>query len=666
MRPTLTYLWIIAALSCLSINAFSGTIGNTLAFRLTAEGIGPVKLGIHAKTLPASVAGLYDYVDSDIAVDGVLPADDDMPEFAVWHFYDEQNQELFTATQDSTGIICEISVTSPLIPTESGVHVGLPQEQVDAITGIHKIEPDPQADFPRDSYDLEGVIVWIDEFYDETIGDSHSLVASMQISNAIDTTYLDREREVYAQISPIFKSHRSIGGLRGNLAKIKQMKHVRDAYVNGSTLYVQIDGFGVVSYTYYTNNHIRPKVVHASYSDKYQSADADQFTYPGYSLVIAHQMERDMSFSSHRSFMKYVTDLFKQTGIKNITYVTPSIDFFRHEMFRHNLVLLDTHGHYDAKRDLHWILTSDIYSDNATVNYDLRQQYKKLLTAGGQGSNALSVGYVLESRADGTTHTVGYYSISEEFIASQMASFPDEIPVVIYNTACQSTMGNSNMAKAFHARGAEMYMGYDETESMASYGAMEYFGRLFSGLSINLAYQTLDENVLQSNGAYLRAYYSTPNLVRDHKYCFIIPKMIVEKPWLNSGDMVIAEYPCKMPLHYMHINSAHTQLSYNDPQTMPLLYGVEVSADDKYGAGKTVRKMTKIDLPTVTREVTIRDCKMPWQCMVAFNEVISAPVPNKFFNKDSTDFYSRPFIYEPTTATFHYGIGVHSYSKNKN
>ena len=126
-------------------------------FTLTADGIGPVQLGAKALDLPESVPQLYASKVSDIFIDEEMPDEEDMPEFATWYFYDEEGEVVFTATQDSIGYINEITISSPNIFTAEGIHVGTPQQQVDAIAGIQKIESGPWEDNPRDGYELNGI-----------------------------------------------------------------------------------------------------------------------------------------------------------------------------------------------------------------------------------------------------------------------------------------------------------------------------------------------------------------------------------------------------------------------------------------------------------------------------------------------------------------------------
>ena len=132
MKQVVNKLMLILVL-CLTLVGTHATALAQTTYALTPNGVGPVQLGVKAIELPESVPQLYDSKVSDVYIDEEMPDDEDMPEFATWYFYDEEGETVFTATQDSLGYICEINICSPKILTPEGIHVGMPQRQLDAI-----------------------------------------------------------------------------------------------------------------------------------------------------------------------------------------------------------------------------------------------------------------------------------------------------------------------------------------------------------------------------------------------------------------------------------------------------------------------------------------------------------------------------------------------------
>lgn len=114
---------------------------------ITAKGIPPVVFGANPANLPASCKGVYARKSKE--------ALEDCGEFLgyYWQFYDEKGREIFRADIDDKNKICGITVTTPAIPMENGMRVGMTRKQVEAYKGVKKIVPDKWADYPRLSYE---------------------------------------------------------------------------------------------------------------------------------------------------------------------------------------------------------------------------------------------------------------------------------------------------------------------------------------------------------------------------------------------------------------------------------------------------------------------------------------------------------------------------------
>ena len=112
------------------------------------KGIEPVVFGINPVSLPASCNGVYAKKEKQELWD----CGDFIGYY--WQFYDEKGKEIFSAETDEKNKICSITVTTPDIPMENGMHVGMTQKQVEAYKGVKKIIPDEWADFPRLSYEF--------------------------------------------------------------------------------------------------------------------------------------------------------------------------------------------------------------------------------------------------------------------------------------------------------------------------------------------------------------------------------------------------------------------------------------------------------------------------------------------------------------------------------
>lgn len=785
----------------LTVISFPAAAQGVNTFTLTADGIGPVQLGAKALDLPESVPQLYASKVSDIFIDEEMPDEEDMPEFATWYFYDEDGEVVFTATQDSLGFISEITISSPNLLTAEGIHVGTPQQQVAAISGILKIEPGPWEDDPRDSYELNGITLWIDgvyidddhseyqvgtiiisdpvftsegigpvkygakaadlpesvprlyankvlgngtdpqskptdwHFYDKdgnelftaeqddegqicqvTITDtsictamgvhvgmplnqveylsgiqmakpdmikgdiycydldditlnvvnpgnqnkvtSSSLVASMSIPGLANELVND----VSEQVLQFYTNSTSLEQMESHINEIRSIEGVEDAYSNGSTtMFVNIKKFGTVSFSFHPRRHSF-KTENLNYATGGSVlADEDQFPYNDYKFAVAFQMENDQRFEDNRVFLWTMLDRMKKSGVKNISRFSPTLEFYNKEMYKHHLVLIDTHGCYDSKRTgLHWIATSEVYSIRKVKEGKSIKQYKKLLPqAFLYDKDKVSIGYVIENRADGKQYAVGYLEVSENFFLNSPHSFESKIPVVVFCTACQSLMGNHALGEAFISKGAELYMGYDESDNTSSFAGIEYFGRVFSGMPIDAAYESLDPTVLHHK-ANLEAVKSPFLFSNIYKYYFLIPKFeIINRGLVNHSKLTLT-YQCKVPIHYLYVPSSISDYKYNsDLENIPLKYGFEL-CNNKNFTGKVIRRMTSVGQDVNSDGVQLLNCKyINNHSMITYVMDINVDIPNEFYNSSTEDFYVRPFIYDEKRQCYTYGYFTH-------
>jgi hypothetical protein len=104
-------------------------------FTLTKEGVGPLKIGMPAASIPAKVAGLYDRMETMVE-----PYDYDNPDAGSWtqyRFY-SGNEWVLSAQSDNKGnrALHTIEVLSPAIATPEGVYNGMPMSEVLKMQGL--------------------------------------------------------------------------------------------------------------------------------------------------------------------------------------------------------------------------------------------------------------------------------------------------------------------------------------------------------------------------------------------------------------------------------------------------------------------------------------------------------------------------------------------------
>ena len=509
---------------------------------LTPDGLGIVRLGIKADDLPDSTPRLY--------ASRVQAGKD-------WHYLDEQGKELFIAKQDDDGLISEITVTAPSIKDWMGLYVGMPLQQVEYISGLQLDKPHHTEDTVI-CYSIHDITFNFNKRENQGIDKAASLVASMTVVGApsSDDLYMT-VNNVIAEALPYYLTSSSLQEMESHLDEISSIKSVERAYSNGiTTLFVDIKNAGPISFSFYPDettevsaasleelrNHLKP--IPEEYTGKQWH---NKFT-------IAFQMGDDGGFKSTKDLLELAASMFKNCNLDGELKLTkPTIDFFLNDMYDNDYVFLNTHGYYDKEERKHWLLTSTdagvlkpikiesqerikAITEDQSINDEEKKRlinevlkdeinrinenlvtkiffsrYEDLYRKG-----EIMFALVKERRLGLATHwtswingevsefkdkQICYVAVSEDLIRNSDKHFIR--PTIIFNSACQSLMGYNNtpnysLADAFLQRGAGAYLGFDETNIASRHGGLEFFGRLFSGMSINRAYETLDDIILNN------------------------------------------------------------------------------------------------------------------------------------------------------------------------
>ena len=179
---------------------------------LTTEGLGPVKLGASLDNIPDTYPGLY--ASKGMELDETV-------------FFDENKQEVFRAFVGEDKIVNLIAVVSPNILTPEGAHVGMKKAEIARIAGAIYIQPDPYADFPRDSYDLFGITLLMDWEDQGVVTEMTVAYVEKWVTNAVR-----KHKKVHKGILDFFQTARTFRNLLSYIPKIKQLEHVKDAYMS--------------------------------------------------------------------------------------------------------------------------------------------------------------------------------------------------------------------------------------------------------------------------------------------------------------------------------------------------------------------------------------------------------------------------------------------------
>lgn len=280
---------------------------------------------------------------------------------------------------------------------------------------------------------------------------------------------------------------------------LKQMEGVKDVYESEGSVFVEFENSLEISYLFppVDEEETLAASLERNISAKTRSDDAklsSQHVHANMqSLCIVNQLYKDMKFKKNNDIIANLRTEYSRFPISfKVVEGGISRQFFSDDLYNYDMVFLMTHGCYNEKTNLHWILTGqELYtSEEAVENEDLKwknlDQLKEIMRNHVNLGAKIGIGVVTEKRLIGgrEKNVVVYYEkISNEFISNMAASFTNE-NAIVFNVACQSLKGNDDMAQSFIKRGAACYIGYDESNSVGPRAGNSFFSSLLTGKSV--------------------------------------------------------------------------------------------------------------------------------------------------------------------------------------
>ena len=325
----------------------------------------------------------------------------------------------------------------------------------------------------------------------------------------------DRMIAAATSIDSFYLESDSVQEMGEKIDEIKAVEGVTDAYVNGTALYVKIDGWGTICYPFEDDDwDIQEddwEMLGREISNLATRAGEDVL-HPyaeGYSAYILNAQYQEREWT--RKVVETTQDLFQACGIQVKYEDKPIPSFYRDEIYNHDLIFIIGHGRYDSETKLHWLETLETFYATAS-NKEQRKLLKQL-----KKNEADLDGEILLSRKKDSRNSdkgvVFQTYISEKYISHPTKStkrFAENGKAVLFVVPCQSLMGtttehdglpiDNSLAQAFFDKGAGLYVGYDESSSsLAQFGGMRFFANLLSGESFeNALIMPDDDDALRS------------------------------------------------------------------------------------------------------------------------------------------------------------------------
>ena len=294
--------------------------------------------------------------------------------------------------------------------------------------------------------------------------------------------------EVTETVDDLFMQSDGMAELSQSVEEIRSLDGVQNVSATDNVLYVEIKDGGIMSWYYSpklestdvnATTDLLPKSFQTSMVLTKGLASDHEFIEPK-KFCIINQTVNDEEMGSIASNL---------TTLKNTLDDVFDIDFIRGEaanldffstLTNYDCIYIETHGGYFDNQ--HWLATGEV------VNDEPRQWLKS--DAGRQWRNkSIDIMTVEEIRKSKAVETA-YWAISEKFIESIPGSFNNSI---IFSDACQSLMGNNTLALAFQKKGAGVYLGYDNDNSVGYKAGKAFWENLSLGMTVEQAFGNIPD-----------------------------------------------------------------------------------------------------------------------------------------------------------------------------
>lgn len=306
-------------------------------------------------------------------------------------------------------------------------------------------------------------------------------------------------------LSPLFLECKDANELGGHLDEIKAMPGVEDAWVeDANSLVVKIENGGYQMYYYPPESLVTESDLEA-FANRIDSLPAKSFVDTKSSskprLLLINQTSEDEKFSNTQPYLSKISSVMEEKGV-DVTLVENkdfTVEFFMDEMPRYQFIFLITHGDYFYDRYFerdyhHWILTGD-QANNENSRWIYRTEW-------GTGK----VCFILNHEKVGDKSVAKrYVSVSSNLIRNHSASFQENS--LLFNTACSSLEGSTEIWDAFSAKKLSCYLGFTGRNKKGLGSGGVFFQYLLKDYTAREAYDMLGEwkqDVSEDTDAYLR------------------------------------------------------------------------------------------------------------------------------------------------------------------
>lgn len=290
---------------------------------------------------------------------------------------------------------------------------------------------------------------------------------------------------IAAVADPILMSDNPIEQLNQNLQFFSGQAGVENVWIADNSLFVKFTKGNVVSW-YVTPDFIVPPYIGGS------KEISDRTPVGNTKVCLINQVFTDERFTSCIDVINHLEEEFTdnefEVDVKNGSEANLSL--YANDMSAYGTIFYISHGSFDGTRT--WLFTGEEADEPDGIMEELLND---LLTFWLEGK--ISVGSITEKR-DGNMEVIPYYTFSDKYVESSYSAgdFPNSL---IYLVACQSFKSTTQLAEAYHGKGAGVIIGWDETNCIGHTTGQLIMDYMLGGLSVEEAISLLPDEAKVSD-----------------------------------------------------------------------------------------------------------------------------------------------------------------------
>lgn len=336
---------------------------------------------------------------------------------------------------------------------------------------------------------------------EEAIDNVDPDVPDVEISEEEMEIAIQNLERVDQKMQPLFQASENLDDLAQHLDEIKAMEGVEDAWVGEDemTLWVQIENGGKIFY-HYPMVDVELKTLTMVSNLEKQLRNMTTIGQTDRSVCIINQTSSDYRFAHIKKECERLRQTFQEKGFKVMDHVVEkeefTVEFLTDEMPKYDVIFMISHGmiQENASTETPFFL---ITGEQVQTNEE-RLYWQELVTKG-----LAYPGHVDERDAQGRKDTIKYISVNSEYL--KRSKEYKENRSILFNSACCSLKEGKSLWEVLSSRKLGCYLGFDDiiSSSKAINAATDFFGRLFTGITVSKAFNTMPDDLkknLESRG----------------------------------------------------------------------------------------------------------------------------------------------------------------------